>query len=147
MLSAGEAPEVILANIKKHVRAWDQGVQTLNDIKISRLNGLSNACYRVELQDWVSLSDTAEKRVFLYRKFECTVNNKEIEAIIFQNMSEKNLGPKLVFACDEYRIEEFFDGRPMTIWEMSDPVIMKIMARKIFEHHYKSGNGEKLQLI
>ena len=62
-------------------------------------------------------------------------------------MSERDLGPKLVFQNNDYRIEHFFDGRPLTIWEMRDPAIMKLAAKALFEFHHKSGIAEKVQAV
>ena len=51
---------------------------------IKKMSGLSNACYRVELQSDVQLppaqdsgsGDAKQPRVFLYRKFECEIVDK-----------------------------------------------------------------------
>ena len=83
----GELPEVILLNIKANVSAWETADIQLDDITISRLNGLSNACYRVALKDRVDLQQDTH-RVLLYRKFECKTSNLAIEAIIFKDMSD-----------------------------------------------------------
>lgn len=45
---SGELPEVILARIKEHVPGWIQ-VQ-ISDISVTKLSGLSNACYKVALR-------------------------------------------------------------------------------------------------
>ena len=62
--------------------------------------------------------------MLLYRKFECEIVDKQIEATVFKSMSDSGYGPKLIFQNSEYRIESFFDGRPLTIWELRNPVIM-----------------------
>ena len=51
-------------------------------------------------------------------------------------MSDQNLGPKLYFQNDEYRIESFFEGRPLTIWELRNPTIMKLLARATFDFNF-----------
>jgi hypothetical protein len=35
--------------------------------------------------------------------------------------AEDGTGPELHFQNKEYRIEGFFEGRPLTIWEMRNP--------------------------
>ena len=132
MATPGESSDVILANIKKHVPSWLEA--TLAQLDIRRMNGLSNACYRVTFRDYAG-----EDRVLLYRKFESKVSNKEIEAIIFKYMSDQSLGPKLIFQNSNYRLEQFFNGRPLTIWEMRNPALMKFFARAIFKFHHESG--------
>ena len=59
------------------------------------MSGLSNACYRVSLKVEVVLNQEAPRTV-LYRKFECEIVDKAIEAAIFKSMSDSGLGPKLV---------------------------------------------------
>ena len=60
----------------------------------------------------------------IYRVFENANANKELEALIFEELSAQKIGAKLLHANDKYRIEGFFDGRPISIWEMRNPVIM-----------------------
>ena len=84
----GEKPEVILENIRKHVPAWAQAVDSLKDIKIKKMNGLSNSCYKVELKDNIEMADSSAPRSYLYRKLECEVVDREIERTIFQSMSD-----------------------------------------------------------
>jgi hypothetical protein len=60
------------------------------EVIIKRLPGLSNACYRVETSD-------KQCPVILYRKFECKIVNKNVEALIFRVASEQKIGPELLF--------------------------------------------------
>ena len=98
------------------------------------MSGLSNACYRVHIKDETKAA--IEPSTLLYRKFECEICDKKVEATVFKSMSDQSLGPKLHFQNDEYRIESFFDGRPISIWEMRNPVVMKVLAKKIFEFNF-----------
>lgn len=43
--------------------------------------GLSNACYRVQ-------APVEDKSVVLYRKFECRVIDKNVEAVVFKTASK-----------------------------------------------------------
>ena len=80
-------------------------MNSLEQIEIKKLSGLSNACYRVALKDEIELSDPNVPRTLLYRKFECEVVDKQIEAAIFRGMSDAGLGPKLIYHEPTYRIE------------------------------------------
>ena len=51
----GERDEVIIANILEHVAGWSETVQEPEQIEISRLSGLSNACYKVSLKSSIQL--------------------------------------------------------------------------------------------
>ena len=90
-------------------------------LSVSKLSGLSNSCYRVKIED--KSLDGVEPNVLLYRKFECDIIDKKMEATVFEVMSDIGNGPKLYFQNDKYRIESFFDGRPLTIWELRNPKI------------------------
>ena len=104
------------------------------------MSGFNNACYRVTLKEHICLNGMGdEKREFLYRKFTGSGGDREIEEVVFRRMSESGLGPRLVFSSNEYRIEHFFAGRPLTIWEMKNPTIMKLMAEAIYSFHHTSG--------
>ena len=50
-------------------------------------------------------------------------------------MSEAGLGPKLIYGCSDYRIESFFEGRPLTIWELRNPVVMEETVKSLFAMH------------
>jgi predicted Ser/Thr protein kinase len=107
------------------VRAYVSGWADFEDsnFEIIRCSGLSNACYTV-LNKAVGVSP---KRA-LYRKYENRVINVKLEQIFFNQMGKQGLGPQSYHTGENYRIEEYFDGRPMTIWEMRNPFYMKTMA-------------------
>ena len=142
--ATGERSEIILERVKQHVPAWSE--VDLSEVAIRRLSGLSNACYRVELKQGVHVDEKECDRIYLYRKFECQIVDKQIEKAISKCMSEKGLGPRLIYSNDSYRIESFFDGRPLTIWEMRNPVMMSQFATAIHNFHTKSGVAEAVQL-
>ena len=96
--------------------------------------GMSNACYRVSIAE--AHREGIVPDTVLYRKFLCEVVDKQVEATVFQSMSDQGLGPKLYFRDDEYRIEGFFHGRPLTIWEARNPRMMQLVAKAIFDYNY-----------
>ena len=75
------------------------------------------------------------------------VVDRATEAAYFQCMSDSGLGPKLIAYDPDllYRIEEFFEGRPLTIWELRNPVMMQSYAKAVFNMHTKSGAAEAIQ--
>ena len=73
-----------------------------------------------------------EPKAVLYRIFLCEVVDKELESIVFNSMSDKGYGPKLYFRNSEYRIESFFEGRPLTIFELRNPHIIKLAVQAMF---------------
>ena len=90
----GETDEVIIANILQQVPGWSDAVQAPEQVEISQLSGLSNACYRVALKSDVLLPPNCQSpRKLLYRKFECEIVDQQVEATLFRCMSEAGLGP------------------------------------------------------
>ena len=59
-----------------------------------------------------------------------------MEAAVFQAMSDSGLGPKLIFANEDFRIEHFVDGRPLSVWEMRNPLIMKQVCKAIYDFQH-----------
>ena len=144
---SGETPQVIFERIKEHIPEWGRVLTELDQLEIRRLSGLSNACYKVTLKDSVALPDPQMPRQFLYRKFECQVVDKQVEATLFRCMSEAGLGPKLVHQSETFRIEHFFTGRPLSIWEMRNPVISRKVVNALYNFHTKSGASEAIDAI
>ena len=132
----GEKTEVIIARVCEHVEGWAEAVTAPEQVEISKLSGLSNACYKVSLKSEVSLPPNCQTpRTLLYRKFECEIVNKQVEATLFESMSLAGLGPKLIYGCASFRIEGFFEGRPLTIWELRNPVVMEEVVKAIHGMH------------
>lgn len=44
----------------------------------------------------------------------------------------------------EYRIESFFEGRPITIWEMRNPVILDLFIKEITKFNFNKATIERL---
>lgn len=51
-----------------------------------------------------------------------------MEAMVFKGMSDQDKGPKLLFYDGKIRMEEFINGRVLSIWECRNPVIIKAYA-------------------
>ena len=62
-------------------------------------------------------------------------------------MSDTGLGPKLIYHDQDYRIEHFVPGRPLSIWEMRSPVIMQAVVQALYNMHSRSGISEAIDLI
>ena len=62
-------------------------------------------------------------------------------------MSDAGLGPKLIQHQETFRIEEFFAGRPISIWEMRNPVIMRKFVHAIHDFHTRSGASAAIDAI
>ena len=77
-----------------------------------------------------------EPRTILYRRFEQDLTDKRIEQAIFETKSEDGTGPKLFFQNDTYRIEGFFEGRPISIWEMRNPFVYLKYADMICDYNF-----------
>lgn len=81
----------ILSDIQNHVSSWITLVH-INQITITKLNGLSNACYKVsvneeELENTLQTKDITPQ-VLLYREFLNQEVNMNIERALFKVFSE-----------------------------------------------------------
>ena len=62
-------------------------------------------------------------------------------------MSVMGLGAKLIYECTTFRIESFFEGRPLTIWELRNPVIIEEVVKAIFGFHNNNRAQEAIEEI
>ena len=76
----------IFTHLIEHIPEWKQLIKTPDDLNLKRLNGNSNACFKVELKDHIN-SDGAIPRALLYRRYEQTVVDKRVEQAIFNAQS------------------------------------------------------------
>ena len=130
-----------MTDIKQHIPSWRDCIALNPDnIQLTRLSGLSNACYRVKIMSETGpnkdLLSALEPQMLLYRLFECAIVDWNMENEIFQSLSDQDLGPKLYFQNNEYRIEGFFLSRPITIFEMRNEIFIEAYARKICDFNY-----------
>ena len=56
--------------------------------------------------------------------------------MIFLAKAEEKTGPKLYCQNDKYRVEGFFEGRPITLWEMRNPSIFCKYSELICQFHF-----------
>ena len=94
-------------------------------------------------------NDSDEKRIasifpksLLYRIFDCPVIDLTLENELFKILADQGFAPKLIYQCEKYRIEEYFESRSLTIWEMSNDWLMTTIARMICDFHYCSKGRE-----
>ena len=114
---------------------WARVIKSPDQINIKRQSGLSNACFRVWPKDESQLQ-LGVPRVLLYRRFEQDLTDRRIEQAIFSVKSEQGTGPKLYYQNDTYRIESFFEGRPLSIWEMRNPLIQENYAKLMVDYNF-----------
>jgi hypothetical protein len=108
-------------------------------VSFKKLSGLSNDCYRVE-----SAHAAANPNVVFYRKFLTKTADRQMEAVIFKNASEKSGGPVCLYQCERFRIETFFKGRPLSIWELRSPCLARLIMQKICDFHFNSDVSTKV---
>eukprot|EP00347_Sterkiella_histriomuscorum_P014696 403359899 len=140
----------ILKNIQEHIPTW-RNIITQEHIHLTRLSGLSNACYKVKVSPNVDDDDfhfdfaNLEPQSLLYRIFECPIVDWDMENELFQVLSDQGIGPKLYYQCPEYRIEGFFLSRALTIFEMRNDLFLDAYAEKICDFNYNHEAREKIK--
>ena len=59
-------------------------------------------------------------------------------------MDRSGLGPRLLHQDQDFRIEQYIEGRPLSIWEMRNPTIMKVITKAIYDFHNTSGIADSV---
>lgn len=121
----------IASNVLANIDEWSNAVKA-EDLQITRLSGMSNAVYKVEVRPSVAAKLNLKKVV--YRQFEQDLTDATIERTVFRIMSDSSQGAQLFTQTHEYRIESFF-GRPLSIWEMRNPLIYNKVASLLCDFH------------
>lgn len=141
--STDETEADMFARIKAHVKGWS-AISAADQLEFKRLSGLSNACYRVSPKD-PELAVLVEPSALLYRKKVSEVVDKTQEAIVFEVMSAQGMGPQCFYQDDDFRIEQFFEGRPLSIWELRSPVILRKLMRALVSLHFNKEAIDQVQ--
>ena len=74
----------------------------------------------------VSKLSDPETRVVI-RIFKSKASDFETEARIFRHMGSAGMGPREIELTDIYRVEECINGRPLTFFELSSPLVQQKM--------------------
>lgn len=105
------------------------------DIQITLLSkGVSNMVYLIN----IIKEDKNEKLVAkIYLKSELleNLNSRNKENYISKILSDKKLGPKILFCNDNIRIEEYLTGRDIYCSELKDESLIKKIAYKLGKIH------------
>ena len=75
-------------------------------------------------------------QTILYRLIMNDLANSEIERVIFRVASDEKVGPKFLHEDKDYRLEGFFEGRAISVWEMRNPTLLNTFCDKIFEYNF-----------
>lgn len=102
------------------------------------MSGLSNVVMKISHPDCQTV---------LYRLNENDLADSKFEEAIFAAASEAGVGPKLLYQGDGYRMESFFEGRPLTIWEMRNPYFLLKFADIIFQYNFNTKMHEAAQKV
>ncbi|CAI2371357.1 unnamed protein product [Moneuplotes crassus] len=116
--------------IGTHLSGW-KDVKTEEDAIIFRLSGLSNITCMVKAK-----SKSVSPRYVIFRVFDNELCSNELESAVFDCLSDQGLGPVCYFQNSHYRIEQSYDARPITIFEMRNPVLLKKIIEKTFKLNY-----------
>lgn len=139
----------ILERIQLHLPNWSMLVRKADDLKVQRLTGHSNACFKVEISpDLIEQNPGFEgERIVLYRRFELQLNDSRIEHRIFKLLSDEGTGPKLLHSSDTFRFESFYPGRPVTVWEMRNPYVFCRVAEILCDYNFNQKARETVQAV
>lgn len=122
------------------IPSWSDVKQT--SIKAERLLGMSNAVMAITISDPVLLSKRIEPSRVVLRVYPTKPNrtaNRKREQAIFNYLSKENKGVKTIYSCDDYRVEEFFDGNKFSTKELHDRNNMKELAGILCNFNHDKG--------
>ena len=80
--------------------------------------------------------ESGEKMNLVYRRFTQEFTDRRIELAIVESKSLDGTGPKVHYHDMTYRIEDFFNGRAISIWEMRNPLIIDKYADLICDYNF-----------
>ena len=116
-------------------RHLDTDVEALEDLEITNISGMSNLTFKVGLSER-HLAHKHMREKIVVRIYQSATGDCEMEAKIFNEMSRKGRGPKEIEGNEKYRVEQFIDGRPLTMFELRNPYIAKTILGMICETNY-----------
>lgn len=116
---------LIFKRCQENVPDWKE--IKIEDCEIKRMGGLSNVCCKVSAPG---------AQTILYRLIMNDLANADLERVIFRVASDEKVGPKFLHEDADYRLEGFFEGRAISVWEMRNPTIMMNFCDKIFDYNF-----------
>eukprot|EP00347_Sterkiella_histriomuscorum_P000878 403374177 len=118
--------QTLLALARKHLK---RDFESLDELDCLNISGMSNVTYAISPKLYPT-----EKIVI--RFFESKAADFKTEASIFKLMGERGWGPKEIEHTEQYRVEEYIDGRPLTTLELRNPFVAKKAMELICETNY-----------
>jgi len=112
---------------------------TPDSISFSRLFGMSNTTLGVSISDPVLLSQGIFPAKVLLRIFPeqpSRIISRGKEQAIFSHLSDTPNGIKMYYSCPQYRIEEFFDGEKLSMFELNNKLMMKYIATMFCDYNH-----------
>ena len=67
------------------------------------------------------------------------MTDRRIENTVFNAKSEDGTGPKNLYFCNEFRFESFYNGRPLSIWEMKNQHVSGRIAELLCDFNFSPG--------
>ena len=133
--------ELIYKIVKNNMPQWKDLEFTQDELIITPFKSLTNSINAVELV----LPCACPKKV-LVRIFADTskVINQRKEKVVFAELANQGLGPKLYSVTDAFRIEEFLDSRMLTAFELRNRTLMKSFATVMCDFNYNSSLDSQL---
>lgn len=108
-----------------------------DDINLERLSSLSNLVFKI-----TSAKEVTPNPV-IFRKFATKdgVVDRDKESLVFLEMSKRGIGPKCYGGNDKYRLEEYFNARPIDNKEYNQTKYRRKLAISLANLHKMQVKG------
>ena len=124
--------------IGKHLDSWKE-ILNEKQATIIKFTGSPNITMRI-IANW----ETIEPNSVILRIFKNHLYDRKLEMEVVKILSDQGFSAKWYYQEDWYRIEEYFDARQITVFEMRNPVMLKPIIKIIFDINYNSELKEKI---
>lgn len=131
-----ETYRLVFDRVKQNVPDWESA--NFNQATFTSMSGYTSCVIGIKHEGCQPV---------LYRVFENSLANASMEQVAFEAASEEGLGPILLYRGEGWRLESFFEGRPISIWEMRNPYIMCKIADIFFAYNFNKRAREAAEKI
>ena len=117
----------IIKLIGKYIESWKE-IQSDDHVEITRFASSPNITMMINVK-WNSINPNC----IVLRIFKNKLYNRKLEQAVVELLWDQELCTKYYYQNELYRIEDYFESRQITNFEMRNPLMLKIIIKNIFK--------------